>query len=140
MRPSAVLEAVLYAVDLEAVRRFYTEVLGLTLHHADRRQVFLRCGEQMVLIFDPQVTAAEPSSVGGAPIPLHGARGPGHLALRVDQDQRDRWRAHLEQRNIAIESEVDWPGGGWSLYTRDPAGNSVELATASLWHRPDTPG
>ena len=133
MRPRAVLEAVLYADDLDAARRFYTEVLGLDLHHADRRQVFLRCGPTMVLVFTPGITAGETSRVGGALIPRHGAHGPGHLALRVDDDQRDAWRARLAEHGVAIESEVAWPGGGWSIYVRDPAGNSVELATAALW-------
>ena len=137
MRPDAVLESVLYVDDLDAAQRFYTEVLGLDLQKAaDGRQVFLRCGASMVLLFDPEVTATAPSTVGSATIPMHGARGPGYLALRAAPDTRDRWRALLAERGVAIESEVDWPGGGWSLYVRDPAGNSVELATGSLWGLP----
>ncbi|MBD3221538.1 glyoxalase/bleomycin resistance/extradiol dioxygenase family protein [bacterium] len=134
MQPQAVLEAVLYTDDLPAAERFYTEVLGLDVHQpANRRQVFLRCGPTMVLLFDPTVTANEASSVGGATIPTHGARGPGHLALRVAADSRQRWRDHFSARGVAIESEVEWPAGGWSIYLRDPAGNSIELATAELW-------
>jgi predicted enzyme related to lactoylglutathione lyase len=34
---------------------------------------------------------------------------------------------------VAIEKIVDWPGGGRSLYFRDPAGNSLELATPRIW-------
>jgi len=34
---------------------------------------------------------------------------------------------------VPIESELSWPQGGQSLYVRDPAGNSVELATRSTW-------
>jgi hypothetical protein len=34
---------------------------------------------------------------------------------------------------VAIESEVSWPGGGRSLYVRDPAGNSLEFASADIW-------
>jgi hypothetical protein len=33
---------------------------------------------------------------------------------------------------VAFEWEVAWPGGDRSLYVRDPAGNSVELATAQI--------
>ena len=34
---------------------------------------------------------------------------------------------------VSIEAEVEWPNGGFSIYLRDPAGNSVELATPSIW-------
>jgi catechol 2,3-dioxygenase-like lactoylglutathione lyase family enzyme len=43
------------------------------------------------------------------------------------------WRSHLQGRGIEIESEVHWPQGGTSLYVRDPAGNSIELATPIIW-------
>ena len=43
------------------------------------------------------------------------------------------WRERLSAEGIAIEKEVDWPGGGRSIYFRDPAGNSVELASARIW-------
>jgi catechol 2,3-dioxygenase-like lactoylglutathione lyase family enzyme len=129
-----VLESVLYVDDLTAAQRFYVEVLGLDLHKpADGRQVFLRCGPGMVLLFDPAVTEGPASDMKGQTIPSHGARGPGHLALRVEPETRQAWREQLAAWSVAIESEVDWPSGGWSLYVRDPAGNSVELATADLW-------
>ena len=34
---------------------------------------------------------------------------------------------------VPIEAEIAWPQGGHSLYVRDPASNSVELATPSIW-------
>jgi hypothetical protein len=34
---------------------------------------------------------------------------------------------------VEIEREVDWDEGGTSLYVRDPAGNSVELAPPTIW-------
>jgi catechol-2,3-dioxygenase len=35
---------------------------------------------------------------------------------------------------VPIEIEITWPGGGHSIYFRDPAGNSIELATAKTWN------
>ena len=67
------------------------------------------------------------------PFPEHGARGPGHIAFAMAPQQIPEWRKHLEEANIAIEAEVTWPSGGFSLYFRDPAGNSVELATPQVW-------
>ena len=76
---------------------------------------------------------AIPTSVNGAPVPMHGASGAGHMALAVSNAELPAWRAHLEANGVAIESEVTWPRGGRSLYVRDPAGNSVELASPLLW-------
>jgi catechol 2,3-dioxygenase-like lactoylglutathione lyase family enzyme len=38
---------------------------------------------------------------------------------------------------VAIEQEMDWPRGGRSFYFRDPAGNSLELATPKIWGLPE---
>jgi catechol 2,3-dioxygenase-like lactoylglutathione lyase family enzyme len=138
---TGVLETCLYATDLEAVEHFYTTVLGLeVLTRSARRHVFFRCGQGVFLIFNPEQTATEESSVGGAPVPLHGARGPGHAAFAVPEPELDAWRERLQQHGVAIESEVQWPGGGRSLYFRDPAGNSIELAPSRIWGLPDSNG
>jgi len=44
--------------------------------------------------------------------------------------------ASEETNGVPIESEVRWPRGGRSLYVRDPAGNSVEIASPALWGFP----
>jgi catechol 2,3-dioxygenase-like lactoylglutathione lyase family enzyme len=132
-----VLESSLYCPDLEAAERFYREVIGLELvGRRAGRHVFLRCGEGMVLLFDPEATQGSTppdDEDGGIEVPSHGARGPGHLAFRVPESDIERWRTRLREAGVPIEAEVRWPGGGRSLYVRDPAGNSIELATASLW-------
>jgi catechol 2,3-dioxygenase-like lactoylglutathione lyase family enzyme len=66
-------------------------------------------------------------------VPAHGARGPGHVAFQVGEEALDHWRNWLTAAGVAIESEVSWPGGGRSLYVRDPAGNSLEFASADIW-------
>jgi len=48
----------------------------------------------------------------------------------------DEWKKHLADHGVEIEKEVEWPKGGKSIYFRDPAGNSVELATRGLWGLP----
>lgn len=133
MTITSVLETSLYAGDLAAAERFYSDVLGLALHaRVAGRHVFFRCGAGMLLVFDPAGTD-QPSSVGGQIVPPHGARGPGHAAFAVAERDLDAWRARLTAHGVAIESEVTWPGGGRSLYFRDPAGNSLELATPRIW-------
>jgi len=66
-------------------------------------------------------------------IPLHGARGPGHLAFRAPKRELPAWRRRLSEAGVPIESEVVWPNGARSIYFRDPAGNSLELATPDMW-------
>jgi catechol 2,3-dioxygenase-like lactoylglutathione lyase family enzyme len=131
-----VLETSLYVGDLAAAERFYAGVLGLTRHSRQAgRHVFFRCGRQMLLLFDPAASRHE-----GGELPPHGADGPGHAALAVAAADLDAWRLRLRERGVAIEREIDWPGGGRSLYFRDPAGNSLELATPSLWGIGEEPG
>ena len=134
LRPPAVLESSLYCPDLDDAERFYREVLGLELiGKRPGRHVFLRCGEGVVLLFNPAATAEPPPAAGGIPVPRHGAFGPGHLAFRLPVRDIDRWRAHLADAGVPVEAEVRWPEGGYSIYFQDPAGNSLELATAATW-------
>ena len=133
-----VLETCLYAADLDAAERFYADVIGLAAFAREPgRHVFLRCGNAVFLVFNAERTRLTAGAVGGVPIPPHGADGAGHVAFRVPEAGLDRWRTRLSDAGVPIEAEVDWPGGGRSIYVRDPAGNSVELATGRVWGLPE---
>ncbi len=123
-------ETVLYADDLEAAATFYTEGLGLKLLSRSELMLVFRIGENYLLIFDPQKSAA-----AGRMVPAHGAVGAGHVAFVSEEADLPAWRERLAAAGIEIESEVDWSDGqrGRSIYVRDPAGNSVELAPPILW-------
>lgn len=130
-RPAArrVFETALYGDDISAMREFYERVLGLeTVSDMADRGVALRCGRGVLLLFDPEVTERGSELVGA-----HGARGAGHVAFAVTGAELGAWRSHLADCGVEIESEVDWPAGGRSVYFRDPAGNSVELAVPPVW-------
>ncbi|WP_149756059.1 VOC family protein [Roseivivax sediminis] len=131
--PSHLLEAALYAEDLEAAEAFFTGVLGLdVVVRVPGRHVFFRCGTGVLLVFDPRATAQPPKNPD-LPVPPHGAQGPGHACLAVDGAALDAWRAHLEAAGVEIEADFRWPTGARSIYIRDPAGNSLELAEPRLW-------
>lgn len=135
--PVAILESALYAGDLDAAEAFYGGKLGLALIAREGgRHAFFRCGPGVLLVFNPAATAVPPDPDARLAVPPHGARGPGHLAFRADPPGLDAWRARLAQAGVAIEAEVDWPRGGRSLYFRDPAGNSLEVAEARIWDGP----
>jgi catechol 2,3-dioxygenase-like lactoylglutathione lyase family enzyme len=131
--PLYVLETALYAADLDAAERFYGGLLGLPrVARAGSRHVFFRCGRAMLLIFNPAETVRAPSDAA-LPVPPHGAAGPGHVCFGADAAALDRWHARLTAAGVAIEANFRWPNGARSIYVRDPAGNSVELAEPRLW-------
>ena len=131
--PPTILETVLYAENLDQAEAFYEGILGLEKVHRDpKRQVFFRCGNSMLLIFNP-VETRRPYASGKLAIPSHGAEGEGHVCFRATHDEIDAWRSRLEEAGVEIESDFEWPGGGRSLYFRDPSGNSVEFAEPRIW-------
>lgn len=120
--------------DFDRAQRFYGEVLGLEVFAREAgRHVFFRCGPGMLLVFDPARTMEAAGQVGGVPVPRHGAVGAGHACFRIAEGELAAWRERLVAQGVAIEAEIAWPRGGTSLYVRDPAGNSVELAPARIW-------
>jgi catechol 2,3-dioxygenase-like lactoylglutathione lyase family enzyme len=133
MLPTGILETVLYAKDLVATERFYDEALGLVpfakLHG---RHLFYRCGNQVLLIFNPEATKLPPAA-SALPVPPHGMLGEGHICFRASASEIDAWRAALEAKGVSIEADFEWPGGGRSIYFRDPAGNCLEFAEPRIW-------
>ena len=136
LRPTHILETVIYASDIPAMVAFYRDALGLDLVR-DWSEVgaVLRVNpDSVLLIFDPAKSA-----VPGRTLPSHGATGPGHLALRISDADYDQWLARLGEHGIAIEHEHTWKAeDGWSspgrsIYVRDPASNAVELVTTDIW-------
>ncbi|MET3613669.1 catechol 2,3-dioxygenase-like lactoylglutathione lyase family enzyme [Rhizobium aquaticum] len=133
-RIEGILETALYAADLHAAADFYGRVLGLQeITHVEGRHIFFRCGQGVLLIFNPDATELPPHNLD-MPVPQHGARGVGHVCFRVAGEEMDAMRARLEAEGVPIEADFRWPNGARSLYFRDPAGNSLECAEAKLWN------
>lgn len=129
MNLGPLFEAALYASDLGAAENFYHDVLGLeVVSKMEGRGIAFRCGETVLLVFDPERTR-----IPDAGVPTHGAIGQGHIAFTIGESEIEPWRQRLRKRGVPIEAEIEWPVGGRSVYFRDPAGNVVELAPPSLW-------
>lgn len=127
-RLTKVLETVLYVDDLDAAERFYGGVLGLVRDSAKPGTfAFFRLEGTMLLLFAPE------ASLQNRGVPPHGAHGPGHACFAVVEADLPFWAARLERAGVAIERWQDWPRGGRSFYFRDPAGNSLEIATSRIW-------
>jgi len=134
MTPQGILETILYAPDLGAIEHFYRDVLGMEpFAKTEGRQIFYRFSDHMLLYFNPDATQVSPAPQARLPVPPHGARGPGHACFRASATEIAAWRDHLENEGIAIEADFEWPGGGRSIYFRDPAGNCLEFAEPRIW-------
>jgi catechol 2,3-dioxygenase-like lactoylglutathione lyase family enzyme len=134
MRPAAILESSLCVTDLPAAAAFYRDVLGLEpISEVEGRHAFFRCGPAVLLLFDADATSLPAPASANLRVPPHGTTGPGHLCFSAGADEITRWKDALEANGVEIEADFEWPGGGRSIYFRDPSGNSLEFAEPRLW-------
>jgi len=100
LRAKRIFETVLYASDLAESVRFYHEVIGLDVISQTGLYAAMRCGDGVLLLFDPKKSEA-----AGRAVPAHGARGPGHIAFAASDSELTVWREHLRQTPM-IDSTV----------------------------------
>ena len=119
---------VLRVRDIEAMRRFYCDVLGAS-HVAWRPQLgmsHLRIGTAMLDL----VAVDGPLGRQGGAAPGREGRNLDHLCLRVEPFDQERIVAHLKRHGVAvgeIRERFGAEGNGTSIYLADPEGNTVEL-------------
>ncbi|RUT32908.1 glyoxalase [Arsenicitalea aurantiaca] len=131
---TGLLETGVYVTDVAKSRAFYEGLFGFKAMVADERICAFDVAPGTVFILFRREGTSEPVAVhGGGIIPPHDGGGRQHFAFSIPEGAMADWKTYLEERNVAIESEVDWPQGGRSLYFRDPDGLLVELATPGLW-------
>jgi glyoxylase I family protein len=119
---------VLRVRDVDAMTRFYGEVLGCPVHRVDEkiRLVQLRAGRGLI---DLIPIDSDLGRAGGA-APGREGRNVDHFCLRVDPWDADAIRAHLRAHGVepgAVALRFGAEGQGPSLYLSDPEGNTVEL-------------
>jgi len=119
---------VLRVRDMDAMRRFYCDVLGAT-HMAYRPEFgmsHLRAGASMI---DLVAVDGKLGKAGGAP-PGREGRNMDHLCLRVEPFDQDAIVAHLKRHGVEVgevRKRYGAEGNGVSIYVTDPEGNTVEL-------------
>jgi catechol 2,3-dioxygenase-like lactoylglutathione lyase family enzyme len=121
------------------MKDFYINTLGLKFVSEEKdRYVFLKAGQSMLLIFNPNRTLANTDVSNGSNtrLPIHGAFAPPsiiHFALEIEKENYDNAKHMLNENTIKIEKEVTWEKGTNSIYFRDPVGNLVEIITQGSW-------
>jgi catechol-2,3-dioxygenase len=132
MKINKVIETCIYSSDLESMKKFYVDILGLLPIEEERdKLIFLKAGKSMLLVFNPARTSVHNNS-----LPTHGAMSPPssiHFAMEIKEQDYQEWKKLLSKNSISIEKEVDWKNNTKSLYFRDPAGNLIELITPGGW-------
>lgn len=119
---------VLRVRDVDAMIRFYGEVLGCPVHRIDEkiRLVQLRAGRGLI---DLVPLDSDIGRAGGAG-PGREGRNMDHFCLRVDPWDAEAIRAHLLAHGVEpgpVAQRFGAEGQGPSLYLQDPEGNTVEL-------------
>jgi glyoxylase I family protein len=119
---------VLRVKDMDAMRRFYCDVLGAS--HVAYRPEFgmshLRVGAAMIALGVADGPLGKPG--GAAPGPE--GRNMDHLCLRVEPFDQDAIVRHLKKCGVSlgdIRNRFGAEGNGISIYLSDPEGNTVEL-------------
>ena len=124
---TGVVEIVLMVADVEASRRFYTEVLGLRVISPDfGGPVFLQAGpdgsgvpNQIVLVPRPHEAPTFPEE--------RGLRNVHHIGLELASGSLEAARNELQAKGLEVRTgdhpflPVD------AIYIDDPDGNEVEL-------------
>ena len=119
---------VLRVRDKQAMLGFYVGVLGLSVDR-DRPELGLthvRAGAQMIDL----ITLDGPLGKLGGAGPAREGRNLDHFALQVRPFDEAAIRAHLATHGVKVVEEgqrYGADGEGFSLYVRDPEGNTVVL-------------
>ena len=103
---------VLHVDDPQKSKKFYTEILGMSVYRDSDRQVFMHAGHQGVALFKKD----------GAAAPAGGDLN--HLALNVAGGTYESLKAELEGHGIAVSGR---PGDDHCIYFNDPDGHRLQL-------------
>ena len=130
---SGIIETALYVEDMRRSVDFYQRVFRFPTLFASERLTALRVAPGQVLLIMKKGASSEPGVTSFGVIPPSDSEGQQHVAFGVRPDELGKWRETLQRYGISIESALDWPEGGQSLYFRDPDHHCIEVKTSD-WH------
>ena len=114
---SGINHIVLHVQDVARAKKFYTELLGMTVYRENENQAFLHCGHQGVALFKKR--GSEPLTTGN---------DLNHLALNVESGTYETLKAELEKSGVTVTGR---PGEDRCIYFNDPDGHRLQLMVRS---------
>jgi catechol 2,3-dioxygenase-like lactoylglutathione lyase family enzyme len=108
---------VLHVRDVSRAKKFYTELLGMTVYRENDDQAFLHCGNQGVALFRKR-----------GDTPLTTGNDLNHLALNVESGTYESLKAELEGQGVTVTGR---PGEDRCIYFHDPDGHRLQLMVRS---------
>ena len=112
MKVSGLDHIVLHVRDMGRARRFYVDVLGMTIERETSWQTFMHCGRQGVALFESGETD------------FRSGHDLNHLALVVDEGDRESIKGTLEAAGAVVEAR---DGDPTCLYFDDPDGHRIQI-------------
>lgn len=133
MRINGVAETAIYVENISRSLDFYQRLFHFRRILGDDHFCALEVpGNAVFLLFEKGARRQAFPTPGGV-IPAHDGSGEIHFAFKIPRESVEACAAELTGLGISIESTVDWPRGGKSLYFRDPDHHLVELITPGCW-------
>jgi catechol 2,3-dioxygenase-like lactoylglutathione lyase family enzyme len=112
---------VIFVRDIDAMRRFYEDVLGFALlRELSPGWIEYRVGENTLALAKPRLTAADvPTPSGSASL---------QLAFKVSAAEVDQCADELVRQGVSLLSPpTDQAFGHRTMFFRDPDGNLLEV-------------
>lgn len=106
---------VLHVKDLARSKKFYIELLGMEVEHESSWQLFLKCGNQGVALFEVEDGSK-----------IHGGNELNHMALRLKSGEYEKVKAVLEEAGCKVSGRR---GDPQCIYFSDPDGHRLQLLT-----------
>lgn len=106
---------VLHVKDLARSKKFYMELLGMEVEHESSWQLFLKCGNQGVALFEVEDGSK-----------IHGGNELNHMALRLKSGEYEKVKAVLEEAGCKVSGRR---GDPQCIYFSDPDGHRLQLLT-----------
>jgi catechol 2,3-dioxygenase-like lactoylglutathione lyase family enzyme len=113
LKVSGIDHVVFHVKDLARARKFYMDFLGMEIDHESSWQLFLKCGNQGVALFE--VEDGEE---------IHGGNEVNHMALRLSSGDYERVKGILENAGIKVNARDRDPN---CIYFSDPDGHRLQL-------------
>lgn len=115
LKVTGIDHVVLHVKDLARSKRFYVDFLGMEVEHESSWQLFLKCGNQGVALFEV--------SNGDE---IHGGSEMNHMALHLKSGEHQKVKALLEEQGIKVSGRR---GDSHCIYFSDPDGHRLQLLT-----------